>query len=257
MKQFCFKSLFGTAVICFALPMLSGAMPPAGPAHRPVVVELFTSEGCSSCPPADALLSQLRKQETQSGTEVIPLGFHVDYWNYQGWQDRFSSNQYSKRQERYAEQLHTEGPYTPEMVVDGSQEFVGSDASRARSAIAEAGKQPAAAQVSLQQHAGKLGINVAGQPNGSGEVWLAVTEDNLSSRVGAGENTGRTLHHDAVVRELKELGALRGGKLERNLPLTFPSDWKSGDLHIVVFVQDPGTGKIVGAGEIHATDLLK
>lgn len=254
MRNFLVNSFIAAAVACVGLLVISRPMPATAPARRAVVVELFTSEGCSSCPPADELLSQLRKQGTENGMEVIPLGFHVDYWNYQGWQDRFSSREYSRRQEIYAEKLHTEGPYTPEMVVDGSQEFVGNDEARAHSAIAEAGAEAAVAEVSLNPQKGKLLVNVAGQPGASGEVWLAITEDNLSSRVAAGENTGRTLHHDAVVREFKEIGRLYGS-FQAVVPVRFQRDWKRGELRIVVFVQDPRTEKIAGAAEIPATHI--
>jgi hypothetical protein len=249
------KILVTASLAVAALALVSRSTAAKGPAGRSVVVELFTSEGCSSCPPADELLSRLRKEGTENGVEIIPIGFHVDYWNYQGWQDRFSSNQYSKRQETYAEQLHTEGPYTPEMVVDGIHEFVGNDAAHARSAIAQAGAEAATAQVLLKPQAGKLMVNVAGQTDGSGEVWLAITEDNLSSRVAAGENTGRTLHHDAVVRDFKTLGRLQNGAFSKSVGLNLQRDWKPADLHIAVFVQDPKTGKIAGAAEIPATGL--
>lgn len=253
-----FHTIFLAAVLaCVILLVISRPAPATAAARRSVVVELFTSEGCSSCPPADALLSQLRNQGMEKGVEVIPLGFHVDYWNYQGWQDRFSSPDYSKRQETYAEQLHTEGPYTPEMVVNGSQEFVGNDATRARSTIADEAAEAATGQVSLKPEAGKLVINVSSQPETSGEVWLAITEDNLSSSVAAGENAGRKLHHDAVVREFKNIGQLQGGKFARTLPLALKRDWKSGDLRVAVFVQDRRTGKIEGAAEISATDISK
>src|SRR5579862_6970255 len=94
-------------------------------AHRTVVVELFTSEGCSSCPPADELLGHLRQDLSAKNIQVIPLGFHVDYWNSQGWKDRFSSASFTQRQEQYAKSLKVDGPYTPQMVVDGTSEFVG------------------------------------------------------------------------------------------------------------------------------------
>lgn len=253
----CLKILITASLAIAALALFSKPTPATGPARSPVVVELFTSEGCSSCPPADALLSRIRREGTENGVVIIPLGFHVDYWNYQGWQDRFSSNQYSKRQETYAAELHTEGPYTPEMVVNGSQEFVGNDTARARSAIAQAGAEAATSEVSLQPQAGKLVVNVTGQRDPSSEVWLAITEDNLSSRVAAGENTGRTLHHDAVVRDLRSLGRLQNGAFSKSVGLSFRRDWKPADLHIVVFVQDPGTGKIAGAAEIPATGLYR
>jgi len=128
----------------------SAARLSAGPAARRVVVaELFTSEGCSSCPPADALLGHLRQDLAQQGIEVIPLGFHVDYWNSLGWKDRFSSADYSRRQEQYAQTLRVDGPYTPEMVVDGAVEFVGNDSGQAQRSIREAASQPEVATVKI------------------------------------------------------------------------------------------------------------
>jgi hypothetical protein len=143
------------------------------------------------------------------------------------------------------------------MVVNGSQEFVGNDAARVGRAIAEAGAQPASEQVSLKPEAGKLMVNVAGQPGESGEVWLAITEDNLTSHIAAGENTGRTLNHDAVVREFKKIGQLQSGSFTKTLAMNLQREWKVADLHIVVFVQDPRTGKIAGAAEIPAAGLSR
>src|SRR6201998_1680178 len=107
---------------------------PAG-ANRAVVVELFTSEGCSSCPPADELLGHLRQDLAAKNIQVIPLGFHVDYWNSLGWKDRFSSADFSQRQEQYAKSLKVDGPYTPQMVVDGEAEFVGNSSGQAQREI--------------------------------------------------------------------------------------------------------------------------
>src|SRR5947209_15274268 len=124
--------------------------PAPGKAQRKtVVVELFTSEGCSSCPPADELLTRINGQESLNGAVIIPLGFHVDYWNSLGWQDRFSSHAYSQRQQEYAQKFKIEGPYTPQMVVDGANEFVGNSSSRAQTTIAEAAARPQQADIQL------------------------------------------------------------------------------------------------------------
>jgi hypothetical protein len=223
--------------------------PGGGPAsHKAVIVELFTSEGCSSCPPADKLLGQLRQDATPKGVEVIPLGFHVDYWNYLGWQDRFSSHAYSQRQEKYAARLALDGPYTPQMVVNGSEQFVGSDSGRARSAIARAAAAAAQASVEITPSApDKLLARVKAPAGASGEVWLAITEDNLSNKISAGENDGRVLRHSAVVRDFRLLGQLSNGIFQSEVPLNIQKDWKSADLRAVVFVQEPREGKISGA----------
>ena len=220
--------------------------------RKAVVVELFTSEGCSSCPPADALLLELRQQAQQDGTEIIPLGFHVDYWNDLGWQDRFSSAAYSRRQEQYARKFALDGPYTPQMVVGGSREFTGSDSSRARAAIAQEATQAQTADVQLSLPSpDKLLVRVSSSAgNITGDVTLAITEDNLATNVGAGENNGRVLRHAAVVRDFRTLGKLTQGSFQVEVPITPAKEWKIEDLRYVVFVQGPSNGKIEGAASL-------
>jgi len=226
---------------------------PADP-RKAVVVELFTSEGCSSCPPADVLLGRLRQDLAAQGVEVIPLGFHVDYWNSLGWKDRFSAAEFSQRQEQYARSLGVDGPYTPQMIVDGAAEFVGSDAARARSAIADAASHPQAAQIEISTAADKFNVLYvrvkAATPANGADVRLAVTEDNLATKVGGGENGGRELHHAAVVRELRQLGTTHDGNFEADIPLKLQIDWKRNDLRLVVFVQERPAGKVLGAASI-------
>jgi hypothetical protein len=223
---------------------------PAGP-HKAVVVELFTSEGCSSCPPADELLGHLRQDLATRNIQVIPLGFHVDYWNSLGWKDRFSSSDFSQRQELYARSLHVDGPYTPQMVVDGELEFVGNSAGQAQRAISQASVEPELAMVNLSAAgADQLTVQVKAVSAGGGNVMLAITEDNLTTKVGSGENGGRTLHHAAVVRELRQLGQIHNGGFEANVPVKVEKDWKREDLHAVVFVQQGSSGKIQGAASV-------
>src|SRR5271167_2140177 len=119
-------------------------------AETPVVIELFTSEGCSSCPPADALLVDLSRKSSPNGTQLILLGEHVDYWNYIGWTDRFSSPAFSDRQNNYAKQLHLATVYTPQMVIDGHLQLVGNGAAEVYRNISLAAAEPKPAQVSLQ-----------------------------------------------------------------------------------------------------------
>ncbi len=225
--------------------------PAPGKAQRKaVVVELFTSEGCSSCPPADELLSRINGQESANGATIIPLGFHVDYWNYLGWQDRFSSAAYSERQQQYAQRFRIGGPYTPQMVVDGSSEFVGNSSGRAQTTIAEAATHPQEADIQLSAaESGKVRIEakLAGGSGAAPDVMLAITEDNLSTRVGSGENGGRVLRHAAVVREFRRLGRLQNGSFEQDLTLHRDKDWNPANLHLVVFVQAVDRGMIEGA----------
>jgi hypothetical protein len=220
--------------------------------HKAVMVELFTSEGCSSCPPADALLGHLRQDLAGKNIQVIPLGFHVDYWNSLGWKDRFSSAEFSHRQEQYARSLGVDGPYTPQMVVDGALEFVGSDAGQAQRAISRAASQPATAEVKISTStADQLTVQVKAPVSANGaSVMMAITEDNLSTKVGGGENGGRQLHHAAVVRDLRLLGRLQNGSFESSAPANLAKDWKREDLRAVVFVQEASSGKILGAGSV-------
>lgn len=215
-------------------------------AKKSVVVELFTSEGCSSCPPADQLLGRLRQDANANGAEVIPLGFHVDYWNSSSWRDRFSSAAFSRRQEDYARSFHIDGPYTPQMVINGEAEFVGSSAGRASQAIAQAGAQAPAAEVEISP-AGHDSVVVKVKSAQPGDVLLAVTEDNLVSRVGGGENDGRTLRHSAVVRDFRRIGQVKDGAFSATVPVTIRSDWKRDDVRVVAFVQDGGSERILGA----------
>ncbi|HXO37353.1 MAG TPA: DUF1223 domain-containing protein [Candidatus Acidoferrum sp.] len=247
------------AVLAFAAAYISivVARPnESGPPRKAVVVELFTSEGCSSCPPADELLGHLSHDLSAKNIQVIPLGFHVDYWDGLGWKDRFSSAGFTQRQEQYARALKVDGPYTPEMVVDGAVEFVGNNAGQAQHTISQHASQPEIAAVKITpEGANQLSIQIkAPATTGNALVMLAITEDNLSTQVGSGENGGRTLHHAAVVRELRELGKLREGSFEGAAQLKLQKDWKLQDLRAVVFIQNGPSGNIDGASSIALTD---
>src|SRR5690349_2662664 len=171
---------------------------PSQPAS-PVIVELFTSEGCSDCPPADRLLYQLEQTQPVPGAEIIPLEQHVDYWDHEGWRDPFSSSRFTLRQRDYVYAFNLPTAYTPQMVVDGASEFVGSDVHRALAAIAQAARAPKA-NLQIQQcsdapsnpHSVLLRVSLASfsgwNAKHGADVLLAITEDNLASNVTAGEN---------------------------------------------------------------------
>ena len=224
-------------------------LPPAW-AQNPVVVELFTSEGCSSCPPADALLVQLSKGQPR-GAELILLGEHVDYWNYIGWTDRFSSAELTRRQSDYGKRFHLASVYTPQMVIDGQVQFVGNDAGEVNRNIALEAAKAKPAHVSLHWES-KTHLHVAVQTPTSERprVLLAVTEDGLTTAVGGGENGGHTLHHAAVVRQLKELGTATNGTFAANVDVAQHAEWNTSALKVAVLVQDPASGKILGAASI-------
>ena len=220
-------------------------------AQTPVVVELFTSEGCSSCPPADLLLRRLQHQQPVPGVEVIPLSEHVDYWNQLGWKDPFSSAKFTDRQRQYADVFHKDGPYTPQMVVDGAAEFVGSDGPRSLKAIAEAARRPKAS-VSLTCQANPLRLQVRiDKVREDADVLLAIAENGLESNVIRGENRGLRMGHDGVTRRLTVIGRARKQQLFAAEPkLVIEKDWRPENLSAVVFLQEHPTHRIQGAGKI-------
>ena len=220
-------------------------------AQQPVVVELFTSEGCSDCPPADALLTELSRQRIVGNTELVLLEEHVEYWNQQGWIDRFSSPEFTQRQADYIRQLHLATSYTPQMVVDGHLQGVGNNPTAVRRMIAEASKNPKPSTVTLHWVSpGKLNVMVDASSRERQRVLLAITEDGLTTNVRGGENGGRVLNHSAVVRNLKQLGNTGDGKFETTVNLPSKSDWKTPSLRAIVLVQNPSSGLILGAASI-------
>ena len=214
-----------------------------------VLVELFTSEGCSSCPPADVLLAKLVREQPIAGAQVIALGEHVDYWDHQGWRDQFSSGEFTQRQQRYARSLLDNGPYTPQMVVDGVTGFVGNDDRRALSEIAKAARQQKVA-VGITTGDGQVSVKVEGVRHAA-EVLLAITEDNLLSNVSKGENAGRKLRHVAVVRVLRGLGKAKPGVIfAGETKVAVEKNWKIEDLCVVAFVQESSSRRVVGAASV-------
>jgi hypothetical protein len=232
--------------------------------RAPVVVELFTSEGCSSCPPADALLAKLFKEQPVEGAEVIALEEHVDYWDSLGWKDPFSSNKWTQRQEEYAETLRT-NVYTPQMVVDGQAEFVGSRERQSEREIAE-GSRHAKTRVILSPngtnadgrlqysvHVGKLEGSMSGD---TAEVWLAIAEDNLQSAVTRGENAGAQLRHTSVLRTMRKLGLADASKEQAfsgSAEVRLDQAWKRENTRIVVLVQERKSRRILGAAKAELT----
>ncbi len=225
---------------------------------RVVVLELFTSEGCSSCPPADRLLQRLADEPDLAG-RIAPLSLHVDYWNYLGWRDPYSSERWSHRQKTYAKNLSGR-VYTPQLVVDGRAEAVGSQEGEVRVLLREALSRPAQARVDLAP--GEPGesawpIQVSAEllqraGTGEAELWIAVTENDLKNSVSRGENAGRTLTHDGVVRRLERILTLSADHPSetRELELLVQPEWKVEDLGLVAFLQEPGSMRILGADAV-------
>jgi hypothetical protein len=207
---------------------------PLAGASRPVLLELFTSQGCSSCPPADRLLEQLDKDQPVEGLEIIPLAFHIDYWNYLGWSDPFSSKEFSRRQYAYAAAWDAGNVYTPEAVINGSTHCNGAD----REAVLE-NLKPLKRLALNRNH---LGVEISGLIPGA-SLYIAFSQDGLKSEVKRGENSGRILENDAVVRDLEELSFKGNSAL-------CPVPQESMRQNLVVFQQLPGMGPILSAGRI-------
>lgn len=248
-----------SAVMIAALAAGSGsALAETTPAaeNRPVVVELFTSQGCSSCPPADRLLSRLM---TEMPGRVIPLAFHVDYWNRGGWTDPFSSHRWTERQGAYARKFHLEAPYTPQAVVDGSVEMVGSREDRLRAAIAsDAAKPSASVAVHLAPAGAKVRVDVdVERPEALRQkkldLMVAIYETGLSTAVERGENSGRTLRDDVVVRALTRATRVSAGgpaQARGTAEIALEKGWNRGALGVAAFLQDPWSLEICGASAV-------
>ncbi len=237
-------------VAWLALLIAASSFAQSLPVKEPVVVELFTSEGCSSCPPADALLVKLSQLSGPQAPDIIVLGEHVDYWNHIGWTDRFSSAQFTSRQQGYAQHFGLASPYTPQMVIDGERQFVGNDSAQVAREITAASKQEKPAKVSLTRLNGDA-YQVSVRSSGAkGKVFLAITEDGLSTEVKGGENDGRTLHHAGVVRELRTLGSLSKGSFDKKVEVPVKRDWNLANIKLIVFTQQGDFGRILGAASL-------
>jgi len=219
------------------------------------VMELFTSEGCSSCPPADEVLAQIQKEA--AGKPVYLLAYHVDYWDRQGWKDIFSNAAYTQRQAKYAEWLHTPQIYTPQVVVNGRTEFVGSEETTVRRVISSALAGNAAVQLTLHATQDQRRLNVhyeaAGAPSGS-SILIAVVEKNAKSKVERGENAGRLLLHAQIVRKLQSKPLSVTG--EGTVTVDLPKDFGPQNFEILGLIQDEKTGEIAGASRAELDTAL-
>ena len=247
-------SLF-TAALCLSAGALTCAAADDGAARVPVLLELFTSEGCSSCPPADHLLEILDQKQPVAGADLIVLSEHVDYWNGDGWKDPFSSSQFTARQQDYTNRYNFDGVYTPQLIVDGRFGFVGSDGREASSAIQKAIRERKipieisnvardgdriTAHIQLQADQSFRGGRVA--------LYVAIADNRVESHVARGENAGRSLAHVAVTRLLKQVGTV---DLDRASAKDFSVSVPPGPngSRIVAFIQDPKSGHVLGVAE--------
>ncbi len=240
------------SIIAIALPLLA-----ADPVKVPVLVELFTSQGCSSCPPADEVLARLE------GENVVVLSEHVDYWNQLGWKDPYSDRQYSLRQGEYGRLFKQRGVYTPQMVINGRVELIGSDEGLARREIKRAASTdliPANVQIALKEIGKKnvavFALSVDSLPllnvEDTPQVWLAITESGMKTDVKAGENTGRKLSHVGVVRTLVQVSEMKADDkgYKALAKVTLQPDWKLDRLKAVLFVQEKKAKRVLGVASV-------
>ena len=263
MTRFSFETTVWLAVFSLAVVLLpyvhdasASALPgPDNGPRTPVLIELFTSEGCSSCPPADALLAKLDRSQPVKGAQAIVLSEHVDYWNDIGWKDPYSSHEYSERQSAYAARFGRGSVYTPQMVIDGHSELVGSDERRAIQAVeneTKFAKVPLSLSAIRFESKNKLGMHVEVGPLGpsiaahSARLFLAIADDSDESQVSRGENAGRTLKHVAVLRSLVSVGTVgKTDKVSRDISVKFSSEGGR-PLRIVGIIQESTAGRVLG-----------
>jgi hypothetical protein len=239
-------------VLAFLSPLVSFAAPAPNP-RVPALLELFTSEGCSSCPPADCLLEELDRTQPLPGVELIALSEHVDYWNRLGWKDPFSSALYSARQGEYANRFHLESVYTPQLVVDGKFQLVGSNRGEVFSAIGRSMHDPklpiviSEAVRSGSDVKAALEVPGTGRSSGTALIYIVLAENQTHSSVLNGENAGRALTHVAVARHVIQSGPLKlSTGFTKQVVLPVPPGSGARGLRVVVFLQDQSSGHVLG-----------
>lgn len=244
-------------LLAVALMLVSGATHAAPP--TPVIVELFTSEGCSDCPAADTLLDKLIATQPVAGAEIIGLGQHVDYWDRLGWKDRFSSAPLTRRQQQYQARFGTDSIYTPQMVVDGRAEFVGSDAGAARKAIERTLTAPHGV-MTITNDGAHVDVRVTDLPpiarGDRADIIVMVTESGLTTEVKRGENHGKVLKHAPVVRYLAAIGQIAGDATSGSARADVAIDpaWQRHRLALVAFVQEQHSRAILGSASVPLTN---
>ena len=221
------------------------------PGFRAALIELYTSEGCSSCPPADAWLRQLPREDLDSG-RVVPLALHVDYWNHLGWRDPFSQPQFTARQRTLATRNHARTIYTPGLFLNG-REWRGWHRNELAERMAGLATERPAANIQLSASRDGNALQLRGAVSGNGALppqavlYLAVLEGNLATAIPAGENAGRTLQHGHVVRHLSDAIVLTAQKATFEHRLALPANWKRNSLSVAAFVENGASGEILQA----------
>jgi hypothetical protein len=229
-----------TAALLLSAPLARAGEP------QPILVELFTSEGCSSCPPADAILARLVREQPVRGVELVALSEHVDYWDSLGWRDPYSSELFTQRQEAYASRLGGR-VYTPQLVIDGRADVVGSDERAARSAATAAAAAPHGS-ITARRQGKTLHLEAALPAHSGADVFVAAVDDPPPARVERGENAGRTLSHVRVVRELLRAGGADRTAWSGDVQL----DARAAGLRLIAFAQERSSGRVLASASLPA-----
>jgi hypothetical protein len=248
--------LLGLSIALLFLSSPLAANSPVSPgtpdaAPTPILLELFTSEGCSSCPPVDEFVRHMDESQPVAGAQIIVLSEHVDYWDHDGWKDKYSSSQFTERQNGYVHAMNLQTAYTPQMILDGYIELKGSSSEIEQTFAKElkVTKIPvriASAKVEAPSQL-KVKVEADAPEKHGGTVWLAVALDHAASQVSAGENSGKQLQHVAVVEELRKVGKLDKGKpFSQDVAVKLKPDTDTKNLRIIAFIQESNEGKVLG-----------
>jgi hypothetical protein len=244
----CSLSLFAIGL----LPHFATGQNSAQERRSVVIVELFTSEGCSDCPPADALLRQINLKQTGAGQLIVGISEHVTYWNNLGWKDPFSAAEFTERQDVYASRLSPEGPYTPQMVVNGREQFVGGDGNSLLKALGDEARRTHLELNILSTTPSSSGLNVTfsieGEMSRPLDIMAVLTDDADQSNVLRGENGGRLLQHVSVARSLVRVATLKSDG-QKSVHIAIPTGFKLGGSghHLILLAQERHQGAIEGA----------
>jgi hypothetical protein len=221
----------------------------AASAKHAVLVELFTSEGCSSCPPADDLLRAIDGKVTDDGMQIVGVSEHVTYWDHDGWKDPYDADTFTARQAQYVDRFHLESSYTPQMVVNGEIQLVGNDRpallAALRKAQAETGASVKIVSVKQDGEVAEAVVSFAGElPKHGAEMMGVVAEDETTAHVLRGENAGKSLSHASVARTLGQVATVKTPG-ESTVRIKLPGG-AQGTRHLIVWVQEPDAGRVLG-----------
>ena len=244
---------FVLATAVFSLSGLSLVVAAQTATKPAVLVELFTSEGCSSCPPADNLLAALDRDKGYRGIPVVVLSEHVDYWDHEGWRDPFSSPDWTQRQNNYNERFHLQSVYTPQMVIDGTQQVNGSDGPAIAHALEKAAVRAQHVSIEIKDATWsgdtlQATVSIPETDEKGADIYAVLADDQDTSDVKRGENAGHTLTNVAVARVLRKVGKLRRA-YNGQIRIPLPSGMERGKMRLIVFAQKGENGEVLGAAE--------